>query len=238
MSELESWYYAEAGQQRGPVTNERLHQMAGSGLLAPDAMVWREGLSDWVAARTVEGLFPMPPHPDGGPGAVPLSCQAPQIQYYNPRGADLAYAGFWWRVLAYLIDSLILAVPNFLINLASETVGHAQVIPFGRRSGIFLAQISTGAGLIQTTLSWLYFALMESSDKQATIGKMVCGLRVTDQAGGRIGFGRATGRYFGKLLSALIIYIGFIMAAFTERKQGLHDIMAGTLVVKKDLPVL
>jgi uncharacterized RDD family membrane protein YckC len=80
---------------------------------------------------------------------------------------------------------------------------------------------------------WLYFALMESSSKQGTLGKMALSIVVTDVNGNRITFGRATGRYFGKILSGLILYIGYIMVAFTEKKQGLHDMIAGTLVVNK-----
>ncbi len=74
---------------------------------------------------------------------------------------------------------------------------------------------------------------MESSPTQATLGKMALGIKVTDLAGKRVGFGKATGRYFGKIISALILLIGFIMVAFTEKKQGLHDKMAGCLVVNK-----
>lgn len=80
---------------------------------------------------------------------------------------------------------------------------------------------------------WLYAAGMESSSYQATLGKMALGLKVTDLRCNRISFARATGRHFAKWLSALILMIGFIMVAFTERKQGLHDMLAGTLVVKK-----
>jgi uncharacterized RDD family membrane protein YckC len=83
---------------------------------------------------------------------------------------------------------------------------------------------------------WLYFALMESSNKRATLGKMALGLMVTDLEGNKINFGKATGRYFGKIISGIILYIGFFMAGFTERKQALHDMMAGCLVVNKDLP--
>ena len=79
---------------------------------------------------------------------------------------------------------------------------------------------------------WLYFALMESSANQATLGKMAIGIKVTDMSGRRIGFGQATGRYFGKILSSMILLIGYIMAAFTEKKQALHDMLAGCLVVK------
>jgi uncharacterized RDD family membrane protein YckC len=74
---------------------------------------------------------------------------------------------------------------------------------------------------------------MESSSWQATLGKKALGMEVTDMEGRRIGFGRATGRTFGKIISAFILYIGFLMAAFTEKKQALHDMIAGCLVIKK-----
>jgi len=78
--------------------------------------------------------------------------------------------------------------------------------------------------------SWLYEALLESSSYQATLGKMIFGMKVTDLNGHRISFGRATGRHFAKWLSTMILCIGYIMVGFTERKQGLHDLLAGTLV--------
>jgi uncharacterized RDD family membrane protein YckC len=84
-----------------------------------------------------------------------------------------------------------------------------------------------------TILPWLYWAIMESSSRQATLGKMALGIVVTDLEGHRISFGKATGRYFGKLISLLILLIGFIMIAFTDKKQGLHDMMAGCVVVVK-----
>jgi len=87
--------------------------------------------------------------------------------------------------------------------------------------------------LIRTVLNWLYYALLESSAWQATLGKKALGLEVTDLEGRRISFGRATGRFFAKMISALILWIGFIMAGFTEKKQALHDMIAGTLVIRK-----
>jgi uncharacterized RDD family membrane protein YckC len=81
--------------------------------------------------------------------------------------------------------------------------------------------------------NWLYYALLESSAWQATLGKKALGLEVTDMAGQRISFARATGRYFGKIVSAFILMIGFIMAGFTAQKQALHDMMAGCLVIRK-----
>jgi len=77
---------------------------------------------------------------------------------------------------------------------------------------------------------WLYEAFMQSSQYQATLGKMIFGMKVTDLYGNRISFARATGRHFAKWLSAMLFCVGFIMVGFTERKQGLHDMLAGTLV--------
>lgn len=87
--------------------------------------------------------------------------------------------------------------------------------------------------LLTAVAGWLYFALMESSKFQGTIGKLALGIVVTDMDGNKVSFGKATGRYFGKIISAIILYVGFMMAGFTEKKQGLHDILAGTLVWKK-----
>jgi hypothetical protein len=90
-------------------------------------------------------------------------------------------------------------------------------------------------GLLGLVVGWLYFALQESSTAQATLGKRALGIKVTDANGRRIGFGRATGRFFGKILSGLVFAIGFMLAGWTERKQALHDFLAGTLVVFRDV---
>jgi len=122
-----------------------------------------------------------------------------------------AYAGFWKRFGAWIIDELIIWAVSCILIIVSLGFFY----PFG------------------IILGWLYFALMESSEKQATLGKMALGIVVTDMDGKRISFGRATGRYFGKILSVVILLIGYIMIAFTDKKQGLHDMLANTLVVNK-----
>ncbi len=81
-------------------------------------------------------------------------------------------------------------------------------------------------------INWLWFTLAESSNWQASIGKKMVGLKVTDENGDRISFGKANARYWSKILSALIFFVGFLMVAFTGKKQGLHDKIAGTIVVK------
>jgi uncharacterized RDD family membrane protein YckC len=161
----------------------------------------------------------------------PLPPPVPQV---------VRYAGFWRRFVAHLIDQIIIGIVAFMLfipGLALLGIGIGAGISEESPSamGFIIAAIAAylTAILVIIVLQWLYFALMESSNKQATLGKLALGIVVTDLNGGRISFGRATGRYFGKIISGMILYIGFIMAGFTDRKQALHDIMASTLVVMK-----
>jgi uncharacterized RDD family membrane protein YckC len=141
------------------------------------------------------------------------------------------FGGFWIRVVAYIIDAIVLTIatiPIALIFGISMMAGlDPTAVPDDATAGGNLL-----ANLLSVVLGWLYYAMMESSAMQATLGKKALGMIVTDESGARISFARATGRYFAKILSALILLIGFIMVAFTERKQGLHDKLAGTLVVR------
>ena len=139
------------------------------------------------------------------------------------------YAGFWWRVLAYIIDGLIIGLIFFPLGMA---VGVGLVASGADPNSPTMPAVNIGLNGIQILATWLYYAFCESSAWQGTIGKKVCGLRVTDMSGNRVTFGRATGRYFGMILSGMICSIGFLMVAFTEKKQGLHDMLASTLVLK------
>lgn len=132
--------------------------------------------------------------------------------------APVVYGGFWLRFVASILDGLVIGLLVLPINLLILAVFKGEDWPDNS---------------VQILISWLYFAFMESSARQATLGKMALGLVVTDEQGERISFGRATGRHFGKVLSYLTLSIGFIMAGFTRRKQALHDKLAGCLVVKK-----
>jgi uncharacterized RDD family membrane protein YckC len=131
----------------------------------------------------------------------------------------MEYSGFWRRFVAYVIDNILLSVIFWLLALVLGGIaGDGGVI----------------GAYILGAIGWLvYYAAMESSTSQATVGKIALGIQVTDLEGNRISFGKALGRNLAKILSALILYIGFIMAAFTAKKQALHDMIAGTLVVKK-----
>jgi uncharacterized RDD family membrane protein YckC len=136
--------------------------------------------------------------------------------------AQPVYAGFWIRVGAYLIDSFITGIgAGILMFVVAATAG------VDADGGMFLV-------LLYVVTPWLYAALLESSARQATVGKMAVGIKVTGLDGRRIGFGRATGRYFAEILSSLSLGVGYAMVAFTKRRQSLHDLIAGTLVVRKE----
>jgi len=144
----------------------------------------------------------------------------------KPHDAERIYAGFWNRFAALIIDSLIMAAGSTVLSL-----------PFLIATGLSENSSSLIWGLVDFILfvliGWLYYALLESSSEQATLGKRAVGIVVTDINGNRISFGRASGRWLGKTISSLILGIGYVMAGFTRKKQALHDIMANTLVLER-----
>ena len=158
----------------------------------------------------------------------------------------MVYAGFWKRFAAAWIDCLVtvpiwmifghiyadLYLDDFVTSVLAEGVTDPDSIAeeVNYRYGVGQVYVM----LISLAGAWIYYSVFESSKKQGSLGKLAVGIRVTDLHGNRIGFVRASGRYFGKYISATIIGIGYLMAAFTKRKQGLHDLMAGCLVVRQD----
>ena len=138
----------------------------------------------------------------------------------------MKYAGFWIRVCANVIDV-------FATTVLSAAV---LVIFFSVKLALVFEAITRSYFLFSLVFNWLYFACFESSSWQATPGKRLLGLRVADLTGARIGFGRATGRFFSKNISGLVFCIGYIMVGRTEKKQGLHDTIAGTLVLYGSAP--
>ena len=157
--------------------------------------------------------------------------QAPQEES-AAASAGMAYAGFWRRFVAMIIDSIILGIVSGVMTAlvgAPMMLGESDPAE-GMEQALHIQVI---IWIISLPIIWLYFALLESSSSRATLGKMALGIVVVDLEGNPLSFARASGRHWGKWVSTLIILIGYIMAAFTERKQALHDIMAGCLVVRK-----
>jgi uncharacterized RDD family membrane protein YckC len=154
------------------------------------------------------------------------------------------YAGFGQRLVAIIIDSIIIGVVQsfvFIPILAAMGLGFAS-----GAENMDMSDPDQAAGMIGTIMAsmgaiWilamviqvLYFTFMESSKTQATIGKMALGLKVTDLEGNKLDFSKALIRNLCRLISNFTMLIGYIIAAFTEKKQALHDMIAGTLVLKK-----
>jgi|ERR1035437_325735 uncharacterized RDD family membrane protein YckC len=175
---------------------------------------------------------PMPGVTPASPSSNPVSPYSTPATSYQAVApvAAAGYGGFWIRVVAAIIDGVLLRVVVAPVGMVFGGLGLAG----GMMGGIPHRGLGLLGGGVTFVLvlfgSWLYEAFMESSSYQATLGKMIFGMKVTDLNGNRISFGRATGRHFAKWLSAMILFIGYIMVGFTERKQGLHDLLAGTLV--------
>jgi uncharacterized RDD family membrane protein YckC len=202
-------------------------------------------MDDWTPISEVDSLRPSPP-PLPQEESSPTSKESPltptsertSSQTYSQTTEEATpghgtkekskgstentdpYAGFGKRLVAYVIDMLILVVFWFAVG--------AFVLGLGGNPGA----LAETPAIIEFFVIWMYFALNESSRRQATWGKQLLGLKVTDLSGEKIGFWKATGRHLGKILSGGLFLIGFIMAAFTEKHQALHDKMAGCLVIK------
>jgi uncharacterized RDD family membrane protein YckC len=213
----------------GPFTRDEVAQKLQAGEFTLDSLAFIEGLTQWTPLRDVLTRVDAATPPV--PFVTPPSPAAPTYSYaatMQPPG-HLVYAGFWMRFAAIFVDGLILSplvIVSVILNVISTTTTDDNL-------KIGIAIFTLLYALFCLVVQWLYFALQEAGIHQATFGKRLLGIRVTDTQGNRIRFGCATGRYFGKILSALILYIGFMMAGWTPRKQALHDMLADTLVVRK-----
>ncbi len=207
---MKQWYYASNGQQVGPLDEADLQRRFTAGELPGETLVWASHLAQWMPASSVPefaSLWAGPAVSQRTPtafGPIP----PPMTVEAGP------YAGFWKRLAAGLIDAVILNAAVFLLLM-------------------LLRPDARTLQLLGLLVGWMYHALFESSPWQGSLGKVALGIQVTDGTGGRIGFLRATGRHFGKLLSGFLLMMGFFMIAFTEKKQGLHDILSGCLVVNR-----
>lgn len=153
------------------------------------------------------------------------------------------YAGFWIRFVAYLIDAVVISfiegvlIIPLLILLGFNAAFFQSFTELQEVDPVVLipAIISAGTGIYLSIflITWLYYAVMQSGPRQATVGKMALGLIVIDANGDRLSFGRASLRFFSKIISNAILMIGYIMAGFTSRKQALHDMIANTYVIRK-----
>ena len=234
------------GTPRGPVPRVFVEERVGHGLWPDNLMIAEVGSGAWISYRhftapaTPDSMAPAfeASSADADATAAQPSYRPEPAQEYTDQGEVVAgelppglaiHAGFWRRTAAYVIDYFITFIASWVLGFVAGFLLVATQGAGGASSATLVG------GLLGLIFGWLYFALQESSAQQATLGKRAMGIKVTDGTGRRIGFGRATGRFFGKILSGLILSIGFLLAGWTARKQALHDMIASTLVVFRDV---
>jgi uncharacterized RDD family membrane protein YckC len=241
------------GTPRGPVPRVFVEERVEHGLWPDRVMIAEVGSNTWAAFRDVVPVVPAMPDLDVA-REPDVAAASSRPAGYAPTGAadyghSLAgvsavsevtpaatlppggsiHAGFWRRCAAYTIDYFVTLVASYVVGMVT-----GLALGAGAGSGGIMAAPMIG-GLLGLVFAWLYFALQESSKQQATLGKLALGIKVVDENARRIGFGRATGRFFGKIISSIIFGIGFFLAGWTAKKQALHDMMAGTFIVFRDV---
>jgi len=180
-----------------------------------------------VAARPATPVMSVPAY-----AGVPAAVATPRVEY----------AGFWLRAVAFLVDNVVMSVailvvlvPLIFLTGLGSLLSHINFEEEMNDAGVIVIIGFFFLALVASVLvTWLYHALMESSEWQATVGKRMFGLVVTDTAGQRVSFARASGRHFGKIITNMLpVFIGYLMAAFTERRQALHDMIAGCVILRR-----
>jgi uncharacterized RDD family membrane protein YckC len=144
----------------------------------------------------------------------------------------LSYPSFWRRLIAAIADAIILAILALALGQALAILAVHPALGLRTRDIDVISLVGDFTVAALLVMSWLYSTLFESSSKQGTPGKIILGLVVTDLDGRRISFGRANARYWARALSIATLMIGFILAAFTRRRQALHDLVSGCLIMR------
>ena len=249
------WFYALNGQQAGPVNETEFQRLVSTGVIRPDTLVWRAGLAEWQPYSRVQAAAPATPATPGAPGVVCAQCGGsfPPDQVlsfgsasvcasckpiYMQRlregvtpgasagGTAFRYAGFWIRVGAKMIDSLIVGV----VVGVPVVVLMFGAIKSGDQAAMLIFQLVLQLAAIVVSGAYTVFFVTKYG---ATPGKMACGLKIVTSDGGNIPIGRSIGRFFAEMLSGTICYIGYIIAGFDSEKRSLHDHICSTRVIYK-----
>lgn len=246
------WYYVKDGKQYGPIDEQTFANLSATGTIHSETLVWRQGLKDWTSFGQLSPLPIARPLSDEGEASACSLCGRtvspedfilidgcrvcsdckPDFEQRLAEHADMPipgrrhFAGFWIRAVAYLIDYCILYVINFtllslFLIIMLETGWMHDFYSF---LAIYLVVV-----VLYVTIEALYEILLLGA-YGATIGKMVCRIRVVNARGNRISYGRATGRYFAKWISNITLGIGYVIAAFDSEKRALHDHICNTRV--------
>jgi uncharacterized RDD family membrane protein YckC len=233
-----TWYYSVGGQQLGPLDEAAFRELVTKGEIQPATLVWNSGMSSWkpwseVGAPAAAGSFcsecgtrlPSDEMIQFGAALVCANCKdrfTQKIREGVTPGENRRYGGFWIRVLAKLIDGIVVG-----------TCIYGVTFVFAGWTGIISG--ATGVASIIFLMQWLAAASYEiylTSRYGGTLGKIALSLRVISARGGDLSLGLSAGRYLAQLASSFTLLIGYIMAAFDPQKRALHDRICSTLVVK------
>jgi uncharacterized RDD family membrane protein YckC/Tfp pilus assembly major pilin PilA len=222
---VSEYWIARQGDQHGPFPEDQVRRNYASGRVLPSDLVWTQGMADWKAASQVFGAAPARATAPAQPAPTPYKPPAAVLRDEGDSdlGRAVTYAGFWVRFGAVIIDTIIV----YIIAFVTGAVVGPRFAAAGGPGWV------TGVAMICGIIgAFLYFTLMESSERGATLGKRAFHLRVVTVGGNeRISFARAIGRYFARFISIIVLYVGYLMQPFTRRKQALHDLICGTAVV-------
>lgn len=239
------WYYAQDSRQQGPVSEEAFRQLVADGVITRGTLVWQEGMAEWQPYATVAATMATPGAglqencvECGGVFAqtdmvffrgswVCARCKPVFFQRLQESGearGQFTYAGFWVRFCAKFVDGLICGGVNTALGLllGLAAAGNPE------RAGM--------AAVISTLLGWVFqltYNVWFLGRFGATPGKMALGLKVIRSSGDPLTYGRALGRVFAEFISAVVLMLGYIMAAFDSEKRALHDHICDTRVVRK-----
>lgn len=227
---MEVWIGRD-GERHGPYKEEEVRQWLRSGQVSADDLGWYEGMADW---QPLSSLFPEELDRGAASGAAipPL----PQAAV-----ATVDYAGFWQRFGAWVIDLALLLLPSSIVFYAMGGLGAYEHMLAQLQAGADMSQAirdyaasTQGANIAVTVIGFLYYTLFECSKWQATPGKLALRLRVTDLQGNGLTIGRSAARNVVRLtntITGLIPFACYIAVAWTQRRQGLHDLLAHALVL-------
>ncbi len=250
---MSEWFYAQGDQRLGPVGADAIAAMFDRGELSAETLVWTEGMSEWRALRDVSSELGIEPVRESVPPAIvmtepvsPYAAPATTAPLHAPpqQGGDVVMAGFWKRFAASTIDSFLLGAVSLIIVFVCLMLAGGAAALTAQGLANEMAQGTVGVAAIvliyvlPIVVQIIYFTWMHASASQATLGKLAVGIKVARGDGSGLTLGRSFGRWCAYFFINLATCgVGTLVSAFTsgltDRKQGLHDMMADTLVVDR-----
>lgn len=232
------WYYANEGQRRGPITEPEFYRLIHAGVIRAETLVWKKGMSDWLPYSTVAPT--LPPVPEPLPGGVMVASPVAEANAAPAVETAVQYAGFWIRVLARLIDGVILWLLAQFVTFAAARALGLEWSPITIGPGeepspeqLMLALRVLSLSFIVNLVIGVTYECFFVRKYAATPGKMALGLKIVRSDLSPLSMGRIIGRYFAQMLSGLTLCIGYLIAAFDREKRTLHDYVCDTRVIKK-----